>query len=107
MLPIPGVAVYNAAKAGIVSLSQSLAAELIGVSVLVPVFTRTRMRENSVCNRPKRFGERTEASQEGKDQLEGLLPLPVKTGRWGKKLLVEFDSGTAAMKAFHSLAADM
>jgi hypothetical protein len=35
------------------------------------------------------------------------LPLPVKTGRWAKKILIEFDSGTAAMKAFHSLAADM
>ena len=41
------------------------------------------------------------------DKDRNELPLPVKIGRWGKKLLIEFDSGTAAMKAFHSLAADI
>ena len=49
MIPVPGLAVYNAAKAGIIALSQSLAAELagtsIGVSVLVPGFMRTRIAD--------------------------------------------------------------
>jgi len=76
MLPVPGSAVYNAAKAGIIALSQSLAAELagtsIGVSVLVPGFMRTRMGD-SVRNRPKRYGERTVASPEGREQLEALI----------------------------------
>ena len=79
MIPLPGVAVHNAAKAGIIALSQTLAAELagtsIGVSVLLPGFMRTRIadREHTARNRPKRFGERTEASLEGKDQVEALL----------------------------------
>jgi len=67
----------EAAKAGTVSLMQSLAAELagtsIGVSVLVPAFMRTRIIENSVRNRPKRFGERTVASPEGRDQVEAIV----------------------------------
>jgi len=65
MIPIPGVAVHNAAKAGIIALSQTLAAELagtsIGVSVLLPGFMRTRIadREHTARNRPKRFGQQT------------------------------------------------
>jgi short-subunit dehydrogenase len=44
------------------------------VSVLVPGFMRTRIVENSVRNRPKRFGERTTmASPEGKAQMEALV----------------------------------
>jgi NAD(P)-dependent dehydrogenase (short-subunit alcohol dehydrogenase family) len=75
--PMPGVAVYNAAKAGIIALSQTLAAELegtsIGVSVLVPAFMRTRIIENADRNRPKRFGERTVTSPEAREQLTVLL----------------------------------
>ena len=51
MIPLPGVAVHNAAKAGIIALSQTLAAELagtsIGVSVLVPGFMRTRIADRN------------------------------------------------------------
>jgi NAD(P)-dependent dehydrogenase (short-subunit alcohol dehydrogenase family) len=76
LVPIPGVAVYNAAKAGIIALSQTLAAELagtsIGVSVLVPAFMRTRAIENADRNRPKRFGERTPASPEAREQMAVL-----------------------------------
>jgi NAD(P)-dependent dehydrogenase (short-subunit alcohol dehydrogenase family) len=77
IVPVPGTAIYNATKAGIVALSQSLAAELagtsIGVSVLLPSFMRTRIVENRVRNRPKRFGERTVPSPEAEDQLNVLL----------------------------------
>src|SRR6516225_5232022 len=74
MIPLPGVAIHNAAKAGIIALSQTLAAELagtsIGVSVLLPGFMRTRIadREHTARNRPKRFGQMTEASPQGADQ---------------------------------------
>ena len=77
LFPMPGAAIYNAAKAGIISLSQTLAAELagtsIGVSVVLPGFMRTRVIETSIRNRPERFGERTAASPEGADQLASLV----------------------------------
>jgi NAD(P)-dependent dehydrogenase (short-subunit alcohol dehydrogenase family) len=77
MFPVPGAAVHNAAKAGIIALSQSLAAELagtpIGVSVVLPGFMRTRIVETSIRNRPKRFGELTAASPEGREAMEGLV----------------------------------
>ena len=80
MFPVPGAAIHNAAKAGIVALSQTLAAELagtsIGVSVLVPGFFRSRLadREHTDRIRPKRFGERTTmASPEGRAQMEALV----------------------------------
>ena len=64
LIPLPGIAVHSAAKAAIIALSQTLAAELagtsIGVSVLLPGFMRTRIadREHTARNRPKRFGQR-------------------------------------------------
>jgi NAD(P)-dependent dehydrogenase (short-subunit alcohol dehydrogenase family) len=77
LFPVPGVAVHAAAKAGIIALSHSLAAELagtsIGVSVLVPAFMRTRIVETSIRNRPKRFGERTAATPQGADQFAALV----------------------------------
>jgi NAD(P)-dependent dehydrogenase (short-subunit alcohol dehydrogenase family) len=77
MFPVPGGAIHNAAKAAVISLSQTLAAELagtsIGVSVLVPAFMRTRIVENSFRNRPKRFGERTAVSPEGAEQVAALI----------------------------------
>jgi NAD(P)-dependent dehydrogenase (short-subunit alcohol dehydrogenase family) len=77
LFPMPGVAVYNAAKAGIIALSQTLATELagtsIGVSVLVPGFMRTRAIENAERNRPKRFGERTVTSPEAREQMAVLV----------------------------------
>jgi short-subunit dehydrogenase len=79
LIPLPGVAVHNAAKAGIIALSQTLAAELagtsIGVSVLLPGFMRTRIadREHTARNRPKRFGQQTAPSPQGADQLAALV----------------------------------
>ena len=79
LFPVPGGAIHNAAKAGIVALSQTLAAELagtsIGVSVLLPGFMRTRIaeKEHTDRNRPKRFGEQTVASPEGRDQFKALV----------------------------------
>jgi short-subunit dehydrogenase len=74
---VPGATIHNAAKAGIIAFSQSLAAELagtsIGVSVLVPGFMRTRIVETSIRNRPKRFGELTAASPEGREVMDGLV----------------------------------
>jgi NAD(P)-dependent dehydrogenase (short-subunit alcohol dehydrogenase family) len=80
LFPVPGVAIHNAAKAAVISLSQTLAAELagtsIGVSVLVPGFMRTRIaeREHTDRNRPKRFGERTAAPpQSAADQFAAFV----------------------------------
>jgi NAD(P)-dependent dehydrogenase (short-subunit alcohol dehydrogenase family) len=79
MIPAPGLALHNAAKAAMISLSQTLSAELagtsIGVSVLVPGFMRTRIgdREQIDRNRPKRFGERTPHSPQGEEQLAALI----------------------------------
>ena len=79
LIPLPGIAVHSAAKAAIIALSQTLAAELagtsIGVSVLLPGFMRTRIadREHTARNRPKRFGQMTEASPQGADQLAALV----------------------------------
>jgi NAD(P)-dependent dehydrogenase (short-subunit alcohol dehydrogenase family) len=57
-----GIGPYNATKAAVVSLSETLAAELagtaIGVSVLLPGFVRTRAAE-SARNRAARYGKRT------------------------------------------------
>ena len=76
LIPLPGIAVHSAAKAAIIALSQTLAAELagtsIGVSVAVPGFMRTRAAD-CARNRPKRFGEPTERSQEARDQVASLV----------------------------------
>ncbi|TYL87024.1 SDR family NAD(P)-dependent oxidoreductase [Bradyrhizobium cytisi] len=54
-----GIAPYNATKAAVISLTETLAAELagtdIGVSVLCTAFVRTRIA-TSARNRPARFG---------------------------------------------------
>ena len=76
MLSVPGLAPLTPPKLVIIALSQTLAAELagtsIGVSVLLPGFMRTRAAD-SARNRPKRFGERTERSQEDRDQVAALV----------------------------------
>lgn len=55
----PGTGPHNATKAGVISVTETLAAELagtkIGVSVLCTAFVRTRIA-TSVRNRPSRFG---------------------------------------------------
>jgi NAD(P)-dependent dehydrogenase (short-subunit alcohol dehydrogenase family) len=64
----PGIGPYNATKAAVVSLSETLAAELagtaIGVSVLLPGFVRTRAAE-SARNRAARYGKRTSDAPAG------------------------------------------
>ena len=92
MIPAPGAAIHNAAKAGVIALSQTLAAELagtsIGVSVLVPGFMRTRIIENGVRNRPKRFGEQTAAaSPEGREQLKALVRAGVDPDEIAEKVI--------------------
>jgi NAD(P)-dependent dehydrogenase (short-subunit alcohol dehydrogenase family) len=92
--PMPGVAVYNAAKAGIIALSETLAAELagtsIGVSVVIPAFMQTRAIENADRNRPKRFGERTVQSPEARQQMA----VPVRAG---------VDPNEVAEKVMHAI----
>jgi NAD(P)-dependent dehydrogenase (short-subunit alcohol dehydrogenase family) len=57
----PGIAPYNASKFAVISLTETLAAELagteIGVSVLCTAFVRTRIA-TSARNKPPRFGAR-------------------------------------------------
>lgn len=59
LLAQPGTGPHNATKAGVISVTETLAAELagtkIGVSVLCTAFVRTRIA-TSVRNRPSRFG---------------------------------------------------
>jgi NAD(P)-dependent dehydrogenase (short-subunit alcohol dehydrogenase family) len=93
LIPLPGIAVHSAAKAAIIALSQTLAAELagtsIGVSVLVPGFMRTRIadREHTARNRPKRFGQMTEASPQGADQLAALVRAGMDPNEVAEKVL--------------------
>ncbi|MBR0692562.1 SDR family NAD(P)-dependent oxidoreductase [Bradyrhizobium lablabi] len=63
LLGPPGIAPYNASKSAVISLTETLAAELagteIGVSVLCTAFVRTRIA-TSARNRPPRFGIRVD-----------------------------------------------
>jgi NAD(P)-dependent dehydrogenase (short-subunit alcohol dehydrogenase family) len=67
VLPVKNLAAYDAAKMGVVGLSEALAMELedegadIGVSVLLPGFIATRITE-SARNRPPSLGETAEAA---------------------------------------------
>jgi NAD(P)-dependent dehydrogenase (short-subunit alcohol dehydrogenase family) len=79
MVSPPTMAPYNVTKFAVVSLSETLAAELadstIGVSVLCPGWVDTRIAQ-SVRNRPARFGPAPEATALGKaraQQVAGLL----------------------------------
>jgi NAD(P)-dependent dehydrogenase (short-subunit alcohol dehydrogenase family) len=86
----PGFGPVNAAKAGIIALSQTLAAELagtsIGVSVAVPGIMRTRAAD-CARNRPKRFGEPTERSQEARDQVAALVRSGMDPDEVAEKIL--------------------
>ncbi|WP_425324083.1 SDR family oxidoreductase [Gordonia polyisoprenivorans] len=54
-LPMPGLAVYNAAKSGVIEFSEALDAELSGhgvrVSTVMPTFTRTGLISGLATNR--------------------------------------------------------
>jgi NAD(P)-dependent dehydrogenase (short-subunit alcohol dehydrogenase family) len=62
LLSTPGMAAYNVAKHGVVTLSETLYGELlaakakVGVSLLCPAWVPTAIHE-SARNRPDRFGE--------------------------------------------------
>jgi NAD(P)-dependent dehydrogenase (short-subunit alcohol dehydrogenase family) len=81
LLSAPGMAIYDVAKHGVVTLSESLYHELrmlgapVGVSVLCPGFVNTRILD-SARNRPAALAE-TIAPMPGREQLEevarGLL----------------------------------
>lgn len=66
LLSTPGMAAYNVAKHGVVTLSETLYGELlaakakIGVSLLCPAWVPTAIHE-SARNRPERFGANTPA----------------------------------------------
>ena len=49
MIPLPGVAVHNAAKAGIIALSQTLAAELAGTSIGAPTVATDQLAASTVA----------------------------------------------------------
>jgi NAD(P)-dependent dehydrogenase (short-subunit alcohol dehydrogenase family) len=69
-----GIAPYNATKAGVISLTETLGAELagtdIGVSVLCTAFVRTRIA-TSARNRPPRFG--AAADEPANPQMAALV----------------------------------
>jgi NAD(P)-dependent dehydrogenase (short-subunit alcohol dehydrogenase family) len=76
MVVVPGTGPYNATKAALIALSETLAAELvgteIGVSVLIPSFVRTRIAESERTRAP-RFGSRRELPPSVKAQLATLV----------------------------------
>jgi NAD(P)-dependent dehydrogenase (short-subunit alcohol dehydrogenase family) len=90
MLSLPGIGPYNAAKAGILALSQTLAAELsgssIGVSVVFPGIMRTRIAE-SARNRPKRFGEPTVGSEGEVNTFASMVNSGMDPGEVAEKVM--------------------
>ena len=52
----PGMAAYNVSKAGVLSLSETLAAELSGTAVRVTVLCPTFVKTNIVESRPHHRG---------------------------------------------------
>ncbi len=85
LLSTPGMAAYNVAKHGVVTLSETLYGELlaaranVGVSVLCPAWVPTAIHE-SARNRQERFGESTPA--EGLSAgYEQRMANAVKSGR--------------------------
>lgn len=99
LLNAPMMAPYNVTKAGVVSLSETLAAELqgtgVGVSVLCPTFFRTNILANGRGNDPKlsasveKLLDRSsiQADDVARLALEGaergdLFVLPHADGRW-------------------------
>jgi len=72
----PGIGPYTATKCAIVGLSETLALELagtaIGVTVVSPGATRTRIAESS-RNRPHRFGARDDVAEAAMEQLAAFI----------------------------------
>jgi short-subunit dehydrogenase len=85
LLSTPGMAAYNVAKHGVVTLSETLYGELlaakarIGVSLLCPAWVPTAIHE-SARNRQDRFGEVTPAAGLSAT-YEERMAAAVKSGR--------------------------
>jgi short-subunit dehydrogenase len=102
LLSAPRMAAYNVAKAGVVSLSETLAAELVGsrvgVTVLCPTFFKTNIVANGRFTHPdlRAMGERMVAK--GADvepvvraalasvERGDLYCVPMADGRWAWRL---------------------
>ena len=85
LLSTPGMAAYNVSKHGVVTLSETLFAELaamnseIGVSVLCPAWVPTAIHE-SARNRPEHFQAESEVSELSKT-YEDRMSQAVTSGR--------------------------
>jgi NAD(P)-dependent dehydrogenase (short-subunit alcohol dehydrogenase family) len=83
-----GIAPYNATKAAVISLTETLSAELagtdIGVSVLCTAFVRTRIA-TSVRNRPTRFGAATD--ELANPQMAALVDAGLDPGHVAERVL--------------------
>ncbi len=91
LLSTPAMAAYNVSKHGVVTLSETLYAELaaqgakVGVSVLCPAWVPTGIHE-SERHRPQRFGLPAPASPESK-ALQERVAQAVKSGRLGADVI--------------------
>lgn len=67
VMPLPGIGPYSAAKAALLSVTETLALELegtnVGTTILLPAAVRTRL-SSSVRNRPDAYGGTVENSPE-------------------------------------------
>ena len=83
MLSIPGMGPYNASKFAVVSISETLDAELadtnIGVSVLCPGFVRTHIYESGK-HRQSQFGGAKSAAIGGNQERAAQVEEMVKSG---------------------------
>ncbi|MBK8762687.1 MAG: SDR family NAD(P)-dependent oxidoreductase [Sulfuritalea sp.] len=85
LLSTPGMAAYNVAKHGVVTLSETLYGELlaarakVGVSVLCPAWVPTAIHESG-RNRQERFGE-VKAAEGLSADYEQRMASAVKSGR--------------------------
>ena len=85
LLSTPGMAAYNVAKHGVVTLSETLYGELlaakakVGVSVLCPAWVPTAIHESG-RNRQERFGEASQATGLSAT-YEQRMASAVKSGR--------------------------
>lgn len=85
LLSTPGMAAYNVAKHGVVTLSETLYGELlaakarVGVSLLCPAWVPTAIHE-SARNRQDRFGE-VKAAEGLSAKYEERMASAVKSGR--------------------------
>ncbi len=74
----PGMAPYNATKAAVVALSETLSAELkstgVGVTVLCPTFFRTNIGKNARSTDPRQSADVEKLMARAKIQAESRVP---------------------------------